>query len=301
MTTADAELLGKTGQCGVDRDPVGDGVDATVGEVVDDLASAAVGVVVDDVELGSALAFAEFVERGVGGDAVDPGRERRPAVEPVEVAHDADHRLLGGVVGVAGAAGDPAADGVHTVVVASEQLIHRGRVAAPAPLRRVRRRCGRGWSRTEGDLAEPTAERIRLAARLVATELLQPHEHVLRRLLDLHLDRAGLVRRSWSHRPWSSRRHRSGGAAPLAVRTSSWYGALIDSTDTVPVAGPLRPRIRPTPSLAAHESVLIALGRPHGARAAVGDREAGLGVVLVAVVTVGIPGLHGDDSGVGTC
>ena len=49
---------------------------------------------------------------GVGGDPVDPGRERRPAVEAGQAADDRDQGLLGGVERVGVVAGQPAADAV---------------------------------------------------------------------------------------------------------------------------------------------------------------------------------------------
>src|SRR5207248_4180126 len=39
-------------------------------------------------------AAAELVETGVGGDAVGPGRERRPLIEAPQASHDGYERLL---------------------------------------------------------------------------------------------------------------------------------------------------------------------------------------------------------------
>jgi hypothetical protein len=66
------------------------------------------------------IAFSEFVERSVRGDAVGPGTERRTTVEAWKVADDLDERLLARVVGVAAAAGDATTDGMDPVVMVSE-------------------------------------------------------------------------------------------------------------------------------------------------------------------------------------
>ena len=74
-----------------------------------------------DVRGRASVTLAQLVEGGVGGDPVRPRRERRAAVEAGEAAHDRDHRLLGGVVGVSTGTGDPPADRVHPVVVPAQQ------------------------------------------------------------------------------------------------------------------------------------------------------------------------------------
>ena len=85
------------------------------------------------MQLRPATALAELVEGGVGGDAIAPGGERGSSVEAVDRPHDPDQRLLGGVVGIAGSAGDAPAHGVDPVVVAAQQRhrAHRGRRAGP--------------------------------------------------------------------------------------------------------------------------------------------------------------------------
>jgi hypothetical protein len=125
------ELLRQAGQGGIDRDPVGDAVDLALCESIDGLADGPdVVLVVDDPELWPSLAFAQFVERSVGGDPVHPGAERRSAVKPVEVANNPDHRLLGRIVGISRTSGDPTTDGVDPVVVPTQQLIHRSGIPA---------------------------------------------------------------------------------------------------------------------------------------------------------------------------
>ncbi len=76
-----------------------------------------------------ALALAQLVERGVGCDAVRPRREGGATVEAREPANDRDHRLLGGIVGVATRPHDAPADRVDAVVVAAQQRLDGAPVA----------------------------------------------------------------------------------------------------------------------------------------------------------------------------
>ena len=87
-----------------------------------------IGPVVD--EHGSAAAATQFVEARVGGDAVRPGGERRAAVEAVDAAHDGDECVLGCVGCVGVAAGDAPADGENAVVVAAQEGVECGPIAA---------------------------------------------------------------------------------------------------------------------------------------------------------------------------
>ena len=119
------EVVAQPVECGVDRELIVDAVALCARGVVDDLVFAVVG----DVERRSTFPLAQLVERGVRGDAVRPGAERGPAVEPRQVADDLDERLLAGVVGIARRAGDPSAHRVDPVVVAAEQLVERAAVA----------------------------------------------------------------------------------------------------------------------------------------------------------------------------
>ena len=50
-------------------------------------------------------------------------------VERAKALDDADHRLLGGVVGVVRGADDAPAHGMHTVVVEPQQLVERDPIA----------------------------------------------------------------------------------------------------------------------------------------------------------------------------
>ncbi len=115
-------LVAERAQSGVERQMIADGVDSS--------AAGRIGVldvmVVDLVGRGehtAALAAAQLVEAGVGGDAVGPRAERRTPVETGEVAHNGDHRILGCVGGVGFVPGDASTHSVHAVVVTAEQLV----------------------------------------------------------------------------------------------------------------------------------------------------------------------------------
>ncbi len=152
-----AELLGQVVEGVVDGHPQSGRLDAPLGERVDDLGPRL--VVGDDVRRRPPAAAAQLVEGGVGGDAVDPRGERRAPVEAGEAADDADHRLLGGVVGVAAGAGDAPAHGVDAVVVAAQQPVegvaiaglgcrHQRGVVRSSRINRSgshRWTCGAGW------------------------------------------------------------------------------------------------------------------------------------------------------------
>ena len=122
-----AELLRELVERGVDGHAVGDRRHLAIGERVDGLGRDT--VVADDVQAGAALAPAQLVERGVRGDPVRPRRELGATVEARQAPDDADHRLLGRVVGVAGRPGDAPAHGVDAVVVAAQQLVEGAPVA----------------------------------------------------------------------------------------------------------------------------------------------------------------------------
>jgi hypothetical protein len=64
-----------------------------------------------------------LVERGVRRDAIEPRRERRPAVEAPDAARDGDHGLLSGVERVVGIAEDAPAHGMDAVGVPVEQRL----------------------------------------------------------------------------------------------------------------------------------------------------------------------------------
>jgi len=111
----------------IDGEAIGNGIDPLGCHRIHDLGWATITVIIvvgaNRVERGPTLAFAEFVERGVGCDAIRPGTELGSTIEPTDAAGDLDQGFLAGVVSVACAAGDSAADGKDPVVVASEQLI----------------------------------------------------------------------------------------------------------------------------------------------------------------------------------
>jgi hypothetical protein len=142
------KFLREFGERSVDRDAVDDTVEVAMGELVGRLTIREVVVVDHDAQLGSALALAQLVERRVGRDAIHPGGERGATIEAIEIADYANHGFLGRVVGVACGAGDPTAYGVDAVVVTTQQLVHRVRVAANGGADEfiVGRDCGaHGW------------------------------------------------------------------------------------------------------------------------------------------------------------
>ena len=64
-----------------------------------------------------------FVNRGVGGDAVDPGRQARPSVEAGEPANDRKKGVLYRIVGAFPRENHAMAYGMNRVVVQSQQSI----------------------------------------------------------------------------------------------------------------------------------------------------------------------------------
>ena len=137
------------------------------------------------VECRASVAFSEFVERGIGGDAIRPGPERRSAVEAWKVADDLDERLLAGIVGVTAAPGDATADRVDPVVVLAEQLVERVSVTAlcGGDQCTVVEMCGDARSVTnrsvhDGDLTEASAIGVRGGAGGITAEFREHDEHV---------------------------------------------------------------------------------------------------------------------------
>ena len=178
------EVVGKFGEGLVEDQAIADVVDVVSGTVVGAFDRAAVTV----VETRSPVALSEFVERGVRGDSVGPGAERRPAVEAWKVADDLDERFLACVVAVTAAPGDAATHGVDPVVMAPEQLIERVPVAAlcGGDQCTVVEMCGDARSVTnrsvhDGDLTEASAVRIGVGAGGVGSEFLEHDEHVAHR------------------------------------------------------------------------------------------------------------------------
>lgn len=123
------EVVGERRQRFFDGHAVDDGVDVAVRHRVRQFGWLSV-VPVDHVQLGTAFASAQLVESGVRGDAIRPGAERRPPVEPLECPHDADHGVLRRVIGIPRRADDPGAHGVDAVDVAPQQLVEGSAIAA---------------------------------------------------------------------------------------------------------------------------------------------------------------------------
>ena len=177
------EVVGEVGEGLVENQPIADVIDVMGCALVGELDR-----VVVVVEPRSPIAFSEFVERGVGGDSIGPGTERRSAIEARKVADDLDERFLARVVGVTTPSGDAPADRVDPVVVETQQLIERVAITALSggDQRTVVEVCGDARSVTngsvhDGDLTEASAIRIRVGARRVASEFLEHDEHVTRR------------------------------------------------------------------------------------------------------------------------
>ena len=72
---------------------------------------------------GAALAAVEHVHADVRGDPVQPGLQRRAALEAVDAAPRAQHRLLHGVLGLEGRAEHPVAVAGQLAAVLLEPLL----------------------------------------------------------------------------------------------------------------------------------------------------------------------------------
>lgn len=141
--------------------------------------------VVSVVESRSSVAFSKFVERGVRGDAIRPGTERRSTIEAWKVADDLDERFLAGIVGITAASSDTTTDGVNPVVVRPQQLVERVAITALCGGNQcaVVEMCGDARRLTnrsvhDGDLTEATAIRIGVGTGGITAEFLQHDEHV---------------------------------------------------------------------------------------------------------------------------
>ncbi len=192
----DAELLGQPGQGGVDRHPVDDAVDRAARQRVGRLGGP---VARRRRRAGPGAACAGGARRGRRWWRCGrPTWRTRPAVEAVEPADDADHRLLGGVVGVAAGAGDPPAHGVDAVVVPPQQGVERAGGRRPARRRPGRRRSS-GPAAISRSVISPIEPRYGLpAAPGVPAELAQHDQHVACRDGRRRRDRCGDVGPSWS-------------------------------------------------------------------------------------------------------
>jgi hypothetical protein len=68
-------------------------------------------------------------DRDAGGDAVEPGGQRRPVADRRRPAEQDEERGLEGVVGVGGVAEHPPADAEHHRPVPADEHLERGPVA----------------------------------------------------------------------------------------------------------------------------------------------------------------------------
>jgi hypothetical protein len=72
---------------------------------------------------------AALVERHVDRDAVEPGAERRPALEAAGLAEQRQEDVLHDLLGVGGRAADAGGDAVHAGGEAVHQRLERRRIA----------------------------------------------------------------------------------------------------------------------------------------------------------------------------
>lgn len=79
--------------------------------------------VLGETGIGAPASTTEFVEACVGGDPIRPCRELGPTIKPRKALDDRNQGFLGGVESVGIVAGQPAADGVDPILMASQQLI----------------------------------------------------------------------------------------------------------------------------------------------------------------------------------
>ncbi len=122
-----AELIGYQAESGVDIDGGTDRLRRVARGGAGDVGVVGV-LVVGEARIGAATATTKFVETGVGGDAVGPGGEAGPAVEPSQPLHDGDHRLLGGVQRIGVVARETTTDRVDPTLVIPQQIVERALV-----------------------------------------------------------------------------------------------------------------------------------------------------------------------------
>ncbi len=128
----DPKVLGERSERGIDLFAIAELFDAfTSGRVsaVMQVVFAPVVLVVSTSDQGPSSSPTEFIQAGVGGDAIGPRAERRTAVETGETTHHCDHGFLCCIGSVGLVAGDSPADAEHAVVVPSEELVERTAVA----------------------------------------------------------------------------------------------------------------------------------------------------------------------------
>ena len=69
-------------------------------------------------------------QRGVRGDPIDPGAERRPALEAADLAEQGQEDVLDDFLGVGLVAGDAVGETVHPGSEALHQALERGLLPA---------------------------------------------------------------------------------------------------------------------------------------------------------------------------
>lgn len=79
----------------------------------------------------------DFVDCGVGGDAVDPGRQTRTSVEAGETPNDREESVLYRIIGALAGQHHAVAHGMDRVVVQSQQSINRVAFAGAGPHEKV--------------------------------------------------------------------------------------------------------------------------------------------------------------------
>ena len=123
-----AEVVGQFGQCPLHQFAVLESEQGSFGPRVGFWCSTGrFGRV--ETRLGSSASSSEFVEGGVGRDAICPRGERRPTVEGRKSADDGDERVLCRIVGIGAASEDTQTHGVQTSVVTSKEIVEGLRVA----------------------------------------------------------------------------------------------------------------------------------------------------------------------------
>src|SRR5438552_10882395 len=80
---------------------------------------------------------AALVEGHVGGDAVDPARQRRPPLEAYALAHHLQEDVLDDLLGVGGVARDAVGQAVHAARIPAHQGFERTGVAASGVLQQM--------------------------------------------------------------------------------------------------------------------------------------------------------------------
>jgi len=80
---------------------------------------------------------AALVERRVDRDAIEPGGQRRPALEAAGLAEERVENVLDDLFGVGRRAADPAGHAIHAAREAVHQGLQRPGIPGPQPLEQV--------------------------------------------------------------------------------------------------------------------------------------------------------------------